>query len=310
MLYSVMRDLVRRFEPEVIVSTFPLLQAPVGAVRMLEGKQVPLITVVTDLTTNHRIWFHSSSDLVVTPTEEAYQRALDYGFSPERVRLIGIPVNPALAKEGLDRMALRAELGWQTDVSTLLAVGGKRVRNLQEALRGLNHASLPLQMVVVAGGDDALYQELQETRWHAATCLYNFVDDMPRFMHASDCILCKAGGLIVSEALACGLPLLLIDALPGQEKGNAEFVVEHGAGDQASDSISVQETMYHWLADDGALLAERAGNARRLGHPNAAYEIADLIWTAQESLPSKTREAESDRSRLEGLLDRHSIPWQ
>lgn len=108
------------------------------------------------------------------------------------------------------------------------------------------------------------------------------------------------------EALACGLPLLLLDALSGQEEGNAEFIVEHGAGDQANDSISVLEAVYHWLADDGALLAERAGNARRLGHPNPAYEIADLAWTAQGSLPSNTRDIESDRSQLEGLLDRYT----
>ena len=310
MLFGVVRDLVRSHNPEAIVSTFPLLQAPVGAVRTIEGQHIPLITVITDLTTNHRIWFHKSSDLVVVPTEEAHQLALDYGFSPERVRVIGIPVDPALAERPRDRAALREELNWQPDLTTLLAVGSKRVRNLQEALRGLNHAGLPLQMAIVAGGDDELYRELQDTEWHAVTHLYNFVEEMPRFMHASDLILCKAGGLIVTESLACGLPLLLIDVLPGQETGNAEYVIKHGAGEQVGDPIAVLETAYHWLDDDGALLAERARDAQRLGRPHAAQKIAELVWTAGESLPPLTGEPESDRTQLEDLLDRYDIPWR
>jgi 1,2-diacylglycerol 3-beta-galactosyltransferase len=310
MLFSVVRDLVRHHDPDVILSTFPLLQAPVGAVRLIEGRHIPLITVITDLTTNHRIWFHQASDLVVVPTEEAHQLALDYGFSPEAVKVIGIPVDPALAEKGLDPTTVRSQLGWDPDLKTVLAVGSQRVRNLPEALRGLNHAGLPVQLVIVAGGNDSLYQELQDTEWHATMHLYNFVDDLPRFMRASDCILCKAGGLIVTEALASGLPLLLMDVLPGQETGNAEYVVEHGAGEEAAGPISVLETVYHWLDQDGALLAERAKNARSLGRPLAAYEIAELAWTAQEWLPLSPDEKAPGRAQLVELLDRYNVPWR
>ena len=309
-LFSVVRDLVRRHEPDVIVSTFPLLQAPVGAVRLIEGQLVPLVTVITDLTTNHRIWFHQASDLVVVPTEEARRLALDYGFPAESVRVIGIPVDPALAQESPDRAALRSQLGWRHELKTILAVGSKRVRNLPEALRGLNHSGLPVQLAIVAGGNDSLYRELQDTEWHVATHLYNFVDDLPRMMRASDCILCKAGGLIVTEALASGLPLLLIDVLPGQETGNAEYIVEHGAGEETADTISVLETVYHWLDHDGALLAERAENARSLGRPRAAYEIAGLIWNAKESVPLSLDDADTGRAQLAELLDRYGVPWR
>jgi 1,2-diacylglycerol 3-beta-galactosyltransferase len=44
---------------------------------------------------------------------------------------------------------------------------------------------------------------------------------MPTMMRAADAIICKAGGLTVTESLACGLPLLLTDVIPGQETGNA-----------------------------------------------------------------------------------------
>jgi 1,2-diacylglycerol 3-beta-galactosyltransferase len=140
-----------------------------------------------------------------------------------------------------------------------------------------------VQLVVVAGGDDELYRRFQETEWHVETHCYNFVKDMGTFMRAADCILSKAGGLIVSEALACGLPLILVDVIPGQETGNAEWVVSGNAGALARDPIEVLDTMCHWLEKDRRLYQQQAENARRLGHPRAAYDVADLAWVAASS---------------------------
>ena len=44
-------------------------------------------------------------------------------------------------------------------------------------------------------------------------------------MGISDLIITKPGGLTVSEALACGLPMALFNAIPGQEEENADFLV-------------------------------------------------------------------------------------
>jgi 1,2-diacylglycerol 3-beta-galactosyltransferase len=169
-------------------------------------------------------------------------------------------------------------LGWCSDLTTVLVVGSKRVGHLHDTLRTLNHARLPLQLAIVTGGDEDLYNELTAVEWHVETHLYHFVKNMPPLMHAADCVMSKAGGLIVSEALACGLPMLLVDVLPGQETGNADYVVQNGAGDYAKDPITALEALYHWLDQDRRLLAERAHHARRLGRPHAAYDIADLIW--------------------------------
>ena len=46
-------------------------------------------------------------------------------------------------------------------------------------------------------------------------------------MSISDLIITKPGGLTVSEALACKLPMALFNAIPGQEEENAEFLVKN-----------------------------------------------------------------------------------
>ena len=77
-------------------------------------------------------------------------------------------------------------------------------------------------------------------------------------MRAADCILSKAGGLTVSEALACGLPLILVDVIPGQETGNANHVVSGNAGVLAHDPIEVLEAVCHWLEKDRRLYRQQA----------------------------------------------------
>jgi UDP-N-acetylglucosamine:LPS N-acetylglucosamine transferase len=151
---------------------------------------------------------------------------------------------------------------------------------LYESLHVLNHSGLSLQLVVVAGGDDDLYHRFQQTEWHQETHLYNFVTNMATLMRAADCVMGKAGGLTVTEALACGLPIILINVIPGQETGNADYVVNGNAGDFARDPMEVLEVMCHWLEKEGELYKARSQNAHSLGRPRAAYDVAELVWTA------------------------------
>ncbi len=277
-MFEVLRDLVNAYRPDAIVVTYPLYQVPLSAMFTLTGRRIPVITVVTDLVTVHRIWFHEGIDLCLVPTDQAYDLALGYGLASEQVRVTGIPVKLEFGREGRTPAEVRAELGWQPDLATFLVVGGKRVGRLREVVRALDHSRLPMQLALVAGGDDDLYAWMQENHWHGVVHVYNFVEQMPTFMHAADAIVCKAGGLIVTESLASGLPMLLINVLPGQEQGNADYVVDGGAGELVEEPLDALERAFHWLEDDAALLEERADNARRLGMPRAAYDVAALVW--------------------------------
>ena len=57
------------------------------------------------------------------------------------------------------------------------------------------------------------------------TKIIYFTSEVSKYMSAADLIITKPGGLTVSEALACGLPMALFGAIPGQEEENANFLV-------------------------------------------------------------------------------------
>ncbi len=280
MLYDVMRDLVKRYQPNVIVSTYPLYLSPLDALFTIEKGSVPIIEVVTDLVSVHRLWFNFGVDRCLVPTPVVQELAIQAGIPSEKVVLNGIPISPEISRETRSKPELRQMLGLDPDKLTLLVAGSKRLEGVPEILTGLNHSGLPIQLVLVAGGDEGLYEQCQQVSWHIPVKVYHFVDFMPTLMHASDAILCKAGGLTVSESLACGLPMLLMNVLPGQETGNAEYVIQNQAGAMVKDPISLLETCSHWLQNDSELLQATARNASKIGHPLSAYHAVDHIWQA------------------------------
>jgi 1,2-diacylglycerol 3-beta-galactosyltransferase len=291
MLYSPLRRLLAAQRPDVIITTYPLYQAPLGAVFSLTKKFIPLVTVVTDLVTVHQIWFSPYPDLTVVPTEAVRELALAAKVPAGQIEVIGIPVHPRLSQETRAKATIRAELGWDPDLTTLLIVGSKRSSLYVDVAHVLNHSGLPVQLIVATGGDDERYAELQQTEWHRPAQVYNFVKNMPTMMRAADAIVCKAGGLTTTESLACGLPLMLTDVIPGQETGNAEYVVSGGAGEMIDEPLQALETVCHWLLNDGQLLKERSANAAKLGRPRAAYDIVDRAWTLMQRGPIE-KEAE------------------
>ena len=311
MLYEVMHDIIKRCQPDAIVTTYPIYQAPLTSVFTLTRTYIPLLTVITDLATVHRVWYHNQVDACLAPTQIVADKALEHGFTPEKIHITGIPVNPRLAERHQDKAALRRQLGWQPDLPTFLAVGGMRVDNFVETVDTLNHCGVPLQLVVLAGKDEQLYQYLQETSWHIQAQVYNFVEDMPTMMQASDAIICKAGGLIVTEALAAGLPLMLVSAIPGQETGNANYVTNGNAGAFVETPLDALKLITHWLADDHRLLNEQAVNADRLSRPQAAHTVAQLVWEAAGRGPRrKSRGLAAAEKKISELLSSHNVSWR
>jgi processive 1,2-diacylglycerol beta-glucosyltransferase len=101
----------------------------------------------------------------------------------------------------------------------------------------------------------------------------DYVDDL---VAASDLVITKSGGLIVSEVLARGVPMLIVDPIPGQEEWNADFVAGSGAGIQLNHPEAVPPAALFLLSQPERLALMRE-QARRFGRPRAALDIAERV---------------------------------
>lgn len=290
-----MDRILRSAHPAIVVSTHPTYIYLLVDYRRRHGEAWPLVVLVTDLARLQRLWFRSEVDLYLVPTEEAAALAARRGIGPERVHVTGIPVDLRLAEPASSRAKLRAHFGWDPALPAIVAVGSRRVVDFMSVLEALNAADLPIQLIVVTGDDEELLDEARAIDWRFPVQLHGYVDDLPLRLRAADAVISKAGGLTVAESLAAGAPLFIIQSTPMHEQGNAAYVVAGGAGLRAKSPAELVEALRGALADERRPLAVMAENARRLGRPRAAYDVAGQLWALGTRAASSPLSTPADR---------------
>ena len=285
MLQRIMADTIREFKPDVILNTNEMFNTPIGRVLQETGARTPSFTVVTDLADVHSLWFSPEPDRFFIANEWVKVKALESGVPEGKLVTSGIPVSPDFSLNQVEKQALRGSLGLDPHRLTLLFVGSNRVSNLQDYLQVLESFPTPVQAVVIAGGNDELYKKLVDSHFDFPVEVRNFEKNVPQWMMASDVLVTKAGGLIVSEGLAAGLPILLIDYLPGQEEGNVRFLLSHQAGAFVQNVGEFRAMIDYWLQEDASRLSQVARASAALGHPEAAMTVARAMWDAAVSQP-------------------------
>ena len=300
LLYEAIKEAYTLHKPDVVLTTYPMYQSAISLFYRTKRCHIPVFTVVTDLATVHRLWFHRKVDGCLVPTRIVAEMAVSNQVPAEKVCITGIPVYPDISLETRSKAEIRSGLGWQPDITTILAVGSRRSKRLPEMLNVVNHYGAPLQLAVVAGKNEELYRQLGQVDWHIPVHLYDFVNQMPALMKASDLIITKAGGLIVTEALACGLPLILTEIIPGQETGNAEYVRSAEAGVVVDSPMELLEALHHYLQDEKKMLDLYTEQARATGRPESALRVAEILWQAGTSRSKRrmTRPASAESAEI------------
>lgn len=276
-------EAVDRLTPDCVVSFHPLLNhISVRAVRA-GVRRIPVVTVITDLVDIHTAWACPDVDAVVVPSPGGLDHCRRAGIPASRCHDFGLAVDGRFTHlpndpEGIAR--LRQRLGLRPNQFVVLVCGGADgsgglVRNA----RAIAAQSIDLELVVICGRNSLARSTLEGLRTaigHEVRVL-GYVDNMHEWMRASDVVVSKAGPGTIAEALCCGLPLLLVWYLPGQERGNVEWVVDIGAGrfvprpEQLVDAVAE-------LAIPGSESLETMRQAvRAAARPDATRRIADLI---------------------------------
>lgn len=85
---------------------------------------------------------------------------------------------------------------------------------------------------------------------HPDVHVYGYVSEVAALMQACDCIITKPGGITLSEALACRLPIFLYRPVPGQELNNALYLQKKGVAMVAEDPGTLTGQIEALLSDE------------------------------------------------------------
>jgi 1,2-diacylglycerol 3-beta-galactosyltransferase len=272
-----------QYAPDLVISVHPLVHEITARCLTHLRSRPPFVTVVTDLATVYPLWFHPAVQRCFVASEAAYQHALEAGLPPERLRLYGLPVRPAFAQPLPLQPILRQKLGLDPMLPAVLLVGGGEgigpVAHIAEALEQalVEDGQVVGQLVVICGRNRKLHSQLSGREWSLPIAICGFVENMPEWMAACDCIITKAGPGTIAEALICGLPLVLSSFIPGQEEGNVPFVVDNEVGIYCTEPAEIAQIIHSWFREDQETRLRFAENARRLGRPQATVQIVESI---------------------------------
>ena len=240
----------------------------------------PVWVQVTDFDV-HRLWVHPHMEGYFAASAEVAFRMADRGLDPARVTVTGIPIMPAFS-DLLDKAACAREAGLDPARPVVLMMsGGAGVGALDELAARLLRMPGDFQLVALAGRNEKLLGALRKLAQESPGRLFpmGFTRTIERLMAAADFAVTKPGGLTSSECLAMGLPMILVNPIPGQEERNADYLLENGAAMKAYDGAGLEHRVRHLLGDPRRLMALREA-ARALGRPGAAREVLARVLGA------------------------------
>jgi 1,2-diacylglycerol 3-beta-galactosyltransferase len=276
-----LRDLFLSYRPDVIVSVHPLLNhAALRARDDARMQHVPVVTVITDLGKVHESWLVPDADAVVVPAREVYQRALSRGVPPARLHLLGHPIHPKFDDVTGSKAELRAQLKLSPDASiVMLMAGGEGGGKLLSTTLALARARMPIELVVVCGRNEHLEQKLSELAASLPTPLHvlGFTNKIPEYFRAVDLLVTKAGPGTLAEANAAQLPVVVYDYVPGQERGNVDFVRHNDLGVIALKSAAGVVSAVRTLIRAPDRLATIRHNQEIVAPRHSSRRIAALI---------------------------------
>jgi 1,2-diacylglycerol 3-beta-galactosyltransferase len=281
------RDLFIGYQPDVIVSVHPLLNhAALRARDDAQMQHVPIVTVITDLGKVHESWLVPNADAIVVPAREVYQRALSRGVSHARLHLLGHPIHPKFDDVTGSKAELRAQLNLPAGASVvMLMAGGEGGGKLLSTTLALARARLPVELIVVCGRNEHLEQKLSELAPTLPTPLHvlGFTNKIPEYFRAVDLLVTKAGPGTLAEANAAQLPVVVYDYVPGQERGNVNFVRDNGLGAIALNSASAVVSAVRTLITTPERLAMIRHNQEIVAPRHSSRRIAALIANITQS---------------------------
>jgi processive 1,2-diacylglycerol beta-glucosyltransferase len=299
---------IAKFNPDITVCTH-FLPSEIISYLISKGKlNARLSIVVTDFDV-HAMWLCRTFNRYFVALEESKVHLQVLGLPGNNITVSGIPIDPAFSVIP-DRAKLRAEAGFDNNRPLFLISGGALgVSPAAGVLEGLSRLKHPAQAVVICGKNEEMRagMEKQARDIEAANPgltfkILGYTDEMHRWMQMADLFIGKPGGLTTAESLACGLPMVIVAPIPGQEDRNSDHLLEKGIAIKCNEFTTLAYKI-DGLLDHPDQLQSMREKAKWYGRPHAAETIVDTLLNQPVEDASKVAPVKSTASILPSGLN-------
>lgn len=288
-------DYVRKTKPIAVIATHITGANCAAAARMLTGQDFPLVCVPTDYEVEG-FWPHSATDLFCVANEHMAETLRPRKISEDRIRITGIPTRVDFRTE-VDGAAVRQKLGLPTDKHVAIALAGAHLPRPYIHFRAALDVMLPslhslpnLHMVIITGRDAEYKQRVEaevERLGLTNVTVLGYVNEMAALMKAADYVICKSGGLTVTECLCAQAPMILLGRSYGQEKSNVHMLTGMGAAMHVTTARELVEALQN-IEHNPHAIQSMLLNGSFIRRPNAAVDIMNATMELTEQKRSAT----------------------
>lgn len=280
-MYPRFVEFVRHVRPAAVIATHITAANVAVSARMLTDEPFPILCVPTDYEAEG-LWPHLHTDLFCVANEAMAETLRPRRVPEDRILITGIPASPAFTRT-YEKNEARANLGLPSDRQIVLALAGAKLPQPYVHFREALDETLPfmhtlpnMQLVIVAGADEEYERRVRrEVADYGLSnvSVLGYVNNMAELMEASDVVICKPGGLTVTECLCARAPMILLGRAYGQEKANVRMLTGAGAALAAATPRELLDTLRH-ISEQPASADAMLINASLLRRPHAAADIA------------------------------------
>lgn len=283
-----LRRLIAERRPDAVVTVLPGTTGFVARSVIRSGVPATIEVIVTDWADVHLGWASTFPAQYTVPTDNAVQTLTSVGIPAACVDRPGFLVREQFSnvEQGPDaKRRVRERLSLPQDRFLILAmVGTEGSPEMLAHLGAVARTPLDAEILVLCGRNRRTLRRVERIEGVNRIVPLGFVENIADLMVGSDILLTKTGAVTLAEAFCCGLPVLAFDPLPGQEEGNARYVVESGAAELATSPshLAALAAELRWSPERRDALAA-AGRA--LASPGAAMATAQAIVRRIQNAP-------------------------
>ena len=270
-------DIVKKEQPDVIVSVHPAFIGCVLDVMEKKNINIPFVSMYADLVSISNLWPDKRADYIICYTKEAVDYSLKMGIDINKIKRFSFPVRERFT---YGEPIAGSQIFRASKIPTFLIMsGGEGSGNLVDLSRMLlNHFNCRVK--VLTGRNTSLREKFEKHEkevYGERIDIYGFVDAIEEIMLTSDIAFMRGSPNTVMEAINCCLPMIITDALPGQEAGNPSYFEENHLGCFAHNMDDIYNKVKQLLDNDAILLNKIKQTQKNFRNPNAAKEIAEFI---------------------------------
>lgn len=269
-------EYISEYKPDAIVCTHVFAAMTVVSLKRKGLISAKTLGIITDFTV-HPYW-EDVTDLnyIVVPSERLLWQCRKKGFRESQVVPLGIPLREDFSKS-VSKSKAKKMLGFYPDKPLITVMSGSMgYGGIAETVKKIDSVNKCFQIAAVCGNAEDQLKKLNSTRMRHKTLRLGYTDKVSLLMDASDCIVTKPGGISTSEALSKGLPMILVNPIPGHEERNMTFLINSGAAMAVSENCPVEELVWQFFSEKD-VRSNMTRAAKLVGKTDAAKNLAGFL---------------------------------